>query len=376
MNCQKPTIPGTAQYQDCECATGTGVDCGDWYSSCRNPLWALDHPDECGLLTVTSLDLVPRYQSVAFGRSGAVRVIATFGDGSHADVTGESTIGSSDASISHHLGGGIVTGDKIGTAFLTATWHGTLATGSVSVFDNACAESAPWDVVVIADDASVATMTQRATIAGVTVSALRRFRTNVDYARSIYAFVLSLDLLDNGLFIPGVGWDAYAANPIGIGGSTRTGRDRIWTGYEWSDHTCPFPNVSLAFGSMGNRIMKAFEIFQSGRPEAKKLLVLFSTGGDTGCNPSYRGAAAAVALNGIDIAVITPLSPSDTVVSPCEAPYSAYSALQDCASRPCLFFGAGNGGLDAGSGITGKLLRLACEDCIGSSGPGVGTWLV
>jgi hypothetical protein len=366
--CPTPTIPGTAIYSECECPAPGTINCDDWYTSCRNPLYALDHADDCGLLTVTELALEPESLPIAVGRSGKVKVVALFSDGRTADVTGEASIGTSDASISRHLGDGVMDGLDVGTTGVTATWKGKLATGSVVVFDNACVASQPWDVVVVADDGYILISHERATAWGGYRVARRRAYAGVDYTQMIFNFSLSLDLFDNGLFVLGVGWTT--GTPTGVGG-TRTGRDRIWNGAQWSDSIGPvdYVRINPAAGNIGGALMDAYGIILTGRPDARKIVVLFSTGGETGCSSGIAGAAQAIKNAGIELVVVTPLTVNDTHLrSGCNPLVTAYSVLQAAASSPCLFV---DGLMGSPAGIPSQLMRVVCEGC-SSSGQGIG----
>lgn len=120
--------------------------------------------------------------------------------------------------------------------------------------------------------------------------------------------------------------------------------------------------------------MKAYEAFQSGRPDARKLVVLFTTGDERNCNPGMLGACQALALNGIEVAVVTPLTANSPVYSPCYsnqfALVTAHSILSQCASSSCLFVDGDRGGLAGAMAIPSQLLRMTCEGC--SSGVGIG----
>lgn len=367
MNCSTtPSVPGHVIVD--QCSSDVGSKCGDdWFSSCRNPLYALDNPGECGLLTVSSISIDPGLVSIAEERSGAIRVIATFSDGRTADVTGESDIATSDITVSRSLGGGILTGEKVGQAVLTASWKSKLAQGQVRVFDNVCVQSQPWDVVVVADEGMVFSSIYRASKNG-PVRADKRMPSNArfGYSARIMALQLSMDLLDPGDFVAGEGWDGSTI-PMGLGGS-RVGRDRIWAG-RWTQYVAYDPNVAGDEGDTGAKLMRAFEIHQGGRVDARKLVVLLSTGGETACNPGIAAACAALRNADIEVVVITPLRSTDPVYNACASTQStlvtAHSVLSDAASSPCLFFDAAKGD------VYGQVLRIVCGGC-SNSGVGIG----
>lgn len=367
MNCSAtPSIPGKVVVDQCSDAAS---HCGDdWYSSCRNPLYALDNPGECGLITVSSIALDPALVSIAEERSGTVRVIATFSDGRTADVTGESSVATSDATVSRSLGGGILTGESVGQAVLTASWRSKLAQGQVVVFDNVCVQSQPWDVVVVADEGMVFGSIFRASLTG-PVRALKRLPSTArfGYSARILALQLSMDLLDPGDFVGGEGWDG-STTPMGLGG-LRAGRDRIWAG-RWSQYVTTDPNVVAGDeGDTGAKLARAFEIHQGGRVDARKIVVLLSTGGETECTPGIAAACAALTNAGIEVVVITPLRSTDPVYNACASTAStlvtAHSVLAAAASSDCLFFDSAKGD------VYGQVLRIVCGGCSGS-GEGIG----
>lgn len=369
MSCP-PTRPGTDTYTDHGSSTPSTGGCGNWYSSCRNPLYALDHQSECGAVQVAYLDLVPSTVELAKGRSAYVRLIATFADGRVADVTGEGTFGVEDQTVATSSGAGMIQGVDVGSANLTGTWRGLLATGSVSVFDNQCVESRPWDVVIVADDAAewvsgtVSVVHGSAVVRG---RALRRLQTPYanQYSQAMLALQLSMDLLDSTAFDPRAGWSVAGGLRPGIG--PRTGLDRIAFpgGPGWTNTIQAFPGGRP---DVGRAIMEAYALHGIGRSDARKVIVIFSTGGESLCSPGMLAAANAVKGAGIHVAVVTPLGSGDLVYSFCNQPQTAWAVLQQ-ASSTCLFFDQTTGNIQAN--VMANTLRIACEGC-GSSGSGIG----
>jgi len=367
------------------CGTGTtggggGGACSDWYSSCRNPLYALDHPDECdsGSLAVSELSLTPATMTIPAGRGGYVQAIAHFNDGRSADVTGETAFTSADTGVVIALGKGLLDGVAPGTTTITGIWNGKLAVATVTVEAAACIAAVPWDVVVVADDGSVWVEAPVFTIrneASVRARALRRFQSNARdvYPAAILQLMLSMDLLDAGTVAAADGYVAGGWNqvslPEGIGGS-REGNDRIWTGSEWSSYVDMRPCFLNAGGDTGKALMDAAQILLgSGRPGARKLVVLYSAGAESSCSPSIRSAANVVVGNAIDLAVVTPLrSTNAEVVSPCDL-IPTHVVLSEIPSATCFFF---DGGAMSSSGVFGAILATVCGGCSGSSGGGVG----
>jgi hypothetical protein len=364
---------------DASAGSGAGGSCSDWYTSCRNPLYALDHPDECGSgLAVSELVITPPAMTIPAGRGGYLQAIALFNDGRAADVTGETAFASADTGVLVSLGNGLIEGVAAGATAVTGIWNGKTAVAEVTVSDVGCIADVPWDVVVVADDGVVwveAPVFVVRNEASQKARALRRIQSNARqfYPAAILQLMLSMDLLDSG----GVtsadgyvaeGWTSTAPLPTGIGG-TRAGSDRIWTGSQWSNQVDTATCFIDAQGDTGKALMDAAQILvSSGRPGARKLVVLFSTGGEKSCSPSIRSAAATLVGNGFDLAVVTPLSASDTaVVSKCDL-MPAHAMLQEIPSAPCYFFD----GASPKGGVFSAMLATVCGGCSGSSGQGFG----
>lgn len=374
MTCEIKEFTGYTCEEAAQCAGGAaGGD--EWFNSCRNPLYAFEHQDTCGTLVISSLAATPAEQTLSLGRSGYVQAIVTFDDGRSADVTGEASFASSDSGIVVSLGGGLFEGVAAGTAIVTAIWGGKTAMATLNVTAAGCVDDQPWDVVVVADDGDVWIDGGRYIpgIGGSTrVRAFRRAASTAAtaYPADILQLMLSMDLLDSGEITAADGFALGGWNPIaypsGIGG-TRTGSDRIWTGTEWTNQVTMAPCFINAQGDTGRKLADAAQILiGSGRPGARKLVVLYSTGGETTCNPGLTAAGNVLHANGILLAVVTPLTESDSnVVSPCEQ-IPAYAVLGALPSTPCLFFGGG----DSGAGVFASMLSTVCGGC--SSGDGIG----
>lgn len=370
MSCP-PSIPGVAIVTDySNTTTPTAGSCGDWYNSCRNPLYALDHQSECGTVEVVQLDLAPPDVEIQAGRTSYARLLATFADGRIADVTGQGTFVVENSAVAVSAGAGIIRGVATGACAITGTWRGLLATGTVTVVSNECVESLPWDVVVVADDGAEWVSGFVSVVRGVNTvrgRALRQLSSSAarQYPQAILSLQLSMDLYDDPAFDPFGGWSASGLSTRPSIG-TRTGTDRIaFAGIAgWSDKIMPF---SGGTSDPGKAIMQAYGMHQSGRTGVRKLIVVFSTGGENRCNPSILEACTACKNAGIHVAVVTPLGVDDPVYSWCHYPQTAWSVLQQSASQ-CMFFDSINGNIHA---TTGSILRIGCEGC-GSSGSGIG----
>ena len=373
------------QFTGYTCSTtgggSAGSRCGcDWYSSCRNPLYAFDHPDECGTadMTLTGLDLVPKSQTIIRGRSGYFGVIARFSDGRTADVTGESVVrpADSDVATSPETVPGLVDGVEVGTTTVTGTWRGRFATGDLAVVAETCVSNDPWDVVVVVDDGGVF-MSAPVTlgpgpgggVGDITLArALRRFNSTAAaaYPVSIIPLLLAMDLRDTGALglHVGSGWETETGLGGTVVGTARTGADRIWVpGSGWTNEIPAVRPYIDAGSNVGGGLIDAWGALMGpdGRADARKLVVLFSTGGETSCSPSARSAADVLVAAGVDVAVITPLQSSDTHIrSFCDAGMAAYDSLSLIPSPTCLFFPGAEYMADFGD-----VLRSACESCGG-----------
>lgn len=357
------------------CPTQTSQSgCCDWFSSCRNPLYAFDHPSECGgSMTLESVALVPANQTITKGRSGYVRVIATFSDGRSADVTGESVLVSGDSSVVSVPGtaAGLLDANDAGEVTVTGAWRGRVATGSVEVVEAACVTDAPWDVVVVVDDGAVFVASPVAVVRNeqsVMVRAMRRYNSSAAaaYPASVLGLMLSMDLVDGGGVASylGTGWDAQVSPGTAIG-TSRTGQDRIWTPSDgWKGEIAAVAPFISAGSGIGPALIDAWSALMGpgGREEAHKLVVLYSTGGETVCSPSAMSAADVLVAAGIHVAVITPLKASDThIQSFCFPGLPAHAMLSQVASSTCLFL---DGQIPMEFSFA-NVLRLSCEDCGG-----------
>jgi hypothetical protein len=81
---------------------------------------------------VTSLEVLPRTMSLDEGASAPVTVIATYDDGSTADVTGEVAWETANSVVARAVQG-IVHANAAGATDLTARWNGHAATAQVEV---------------------------------------------------------------------------------------------------------------------------------------------------------------------------------------------------------------------------------------------------
>ena len=112
--------------------------------------------------------------------------------------------------------------------------------------------------------------------------------------------------------------------------------------------------------------MTAIQAHVRGRANVNKLIVAYTTGGESFCNPSLRTAASIAKSAGIMVAVVTPLTGDESpqFTSFCDFPISAYSTLNATAS-PCLFFPAVATGF-LQTNVFNSIVLAACnarDDC-------------
>jgi hypothetical protein len=375
MSCDNPgplKIPGTVVVS--ECNQETTAECSASAESCRNPLYAFDHPTECGWLGISRIELVPPNQTVIKGRAGVVTVNVKFSDGRVANVTDESTIGSSQQTVARYAGGGLVEGVSAGTSALVASWKGRTATGQIKVVEAACVDTRPIDLVLVMDDLAVLLGQQIRLITGeiVQVPFKRIPSSENDLPWGAWAFLESMDLID-----------------VSIPNGNRTGNDRLWDGFQWVNTFTksamigaiaqqPSGFTGYSGADAASRILAATSIVLTGRPTARKAILLVSTGSDGAdafaCTQTggILGAAAVARANGVELFVVTPLSPSDEAYSFCNFPMKSYDVLAQAATTDCHFFPAGGGGSPRSVG------EMLLDSCTGlcSSGSGVGLYLL
>lgn len=347
------SLPGNVTITDYNCKEGGEVVATCEVNPCDNPFYAVEHPGECNL-TVTLLRLDPSSQEIKKGRSGMVRVIAQFSNGAEADVTDEAIVTTDDSSIAEYASSGVVNGNEVGSTAAHGTWKGLSASGSITVTDAACLDAQSWDVVFVLDQ-SVGTyfVKHQAYIPRMGFKYLRVGGAAGEvrqYAQTALSFMLSMHLRSQ--FRP----DIEARDRIAV---VLTGDGHPYVHLSWSDSVQPIISTPM-YGDnrLGEALNLAKALFASGRPEARKVCVVFTGGAETFCNPPYRSVAHQMKLEGIEVAIATPVGPGDGLFSACSYPATVYSSLQQAAS-PCLFFG-GITWRNVAS-VMGSILSTACE---------------
>lgn len=328
-----------------EVSTGCTGDATD--DPCLNPFYALDNPDVCDAISVSSLRIEPSALTITKGRRGTIRIVAVFSNGKEGEVTGDAVIETGDDGISKYVGNGVVTGADEGATWVEGIWNGMAARGTVTVIDNPCvADTGPWDVVFILDQAVGTTLMAgrqpayyKSGVSGVRLEGEPHFywKRVVTDPNSPDIFDASLLSIQHSLSLvnqedpsdPGV--DRFALVVTG------DGEPRV----EWG-----WSNVlrDAAFGGhfsdarLGAAVERARILFQSGRTGVRKLCVLLTCGSEWSCNPPLFAAAAALKADGIELAIVSPVGPYSQSQSTCTYPQTTFAYLQNAAS-PCLMFG-------------------------------------
>lgn len=341
---------------------------------CLNPFYALDNPAICDAIAVSSLRLEPSALTITKGRRGTIRVVATFSNGQEGVVTDEAVIETGDDGISKYLTKGVVSGADAGATWVEAIWNGMAARGTITVIDNPCvADTGPWDVVFILDQAVGSTLLAnrqpafyRSGVSGVRIEAQPHFywqRVVTDpnspdfFDEALWAFQHALSLV-NAEDPSDPGLDRLALVVTGDGeprvewGWSNVVRDEAFGG-------------SLSDARLGAAVERARILFQSARPEARKLCVLLTCGSEWSCNPPLFSAAAALKAEGVELAIVSPVGPYSQAQSTCTYPQTTFAYLQNAAS-PCLMFG--NSAYVTLSNVLAGVTAEACGGPCASSG--------
>ncbi len=347
------SLPGSAILTDYACdPVATDSTCS--VSACRNPLWAIDHPDDCDAPTVTGVRTEPENISIVAGRRGHVRVVAEFSNGTEADVTDIASLVAEDTGVAEVVSqsAGVVRGLVAGEAWVDGAFGGFTARSTVSVLDSADVDSVTWDVVFVLDlSAANHVISSRSLTA--------------DQSRVVRTFSGS------EIAVPGYYWQAN--RPIGDGASIDVlddlvkqaqlplsltndwdddeGADRfalVVTGdghpYVYQSWTDAYTEAPFAYAyadcALGDAMERAQTLLASARTASRKLVVVFSAGTETSCSPPAKTVATAIKTAGHKVAVVTPLEAvsrtGTTLYSACSYPQTAYDNLQETASPGCF----------------------------------------
>lgn len=353
------SVPGSVEIAEYGCTvsgSGSGSNSGSTTSgsssgacsndSCENPLYAIDHQDTCGSLTVVSLRLEPENARVPAGRKCLIRTVAVFSDGQEANVTTEASYAVEDEDIAEHVDDGVFLGHEVGVIWVEAVWRGVSTRGTLTVFDGTCVNAQPWDVVIVIDNAIGCYLLPNSpqmsysTIPGAYTKVPHRYWYRPGQnIRSIDLFddqVIALQLamsLKNTFEPTDPGNDRVAI--------VNTGDGLPYVHTAWTD-TMVVSGIDvsapLADCKLGVAFQKAQQLFAAGRADARKLMVVYTHGAESSCAPPARSVAYALQAAGVEVAIITPVSTASDARSVCSYPQRVFENLEDMAS-PCLFFG-------------------------------------
>lgn len=347
------TLPGTVSITEYACdPVATSASCS--LDACRNPLWAIDHPDDCEAPTLSSIRLEPENISIVAGRRGHVRVVAEYSNGTEADVTESASLLAETTGVAEVISSadGVVRGLVAGEAWVDGAYGGYTARSTVSVLDSTDVDSVTWDVVFVLD-LSVAN------------HLLASRSLTADASRVVRSFSGS------EIVVPGYYWRAL--RPIGDGASIDifddlikqaqlplslandwdddAGADRfalVVTGdghpYKFQDWSSDYMTAPFAYAyanvALGDAMEVAQTLLASARAASRKLVVVVTAGGETSCSPSAKSVATTIKTAGDKVAVVTPLESvsrtGTTLYSACSYPQTSYSNLQETASPGCF----------------------------------------
>lgn len=347
------SLPGTVTIAELRCDP-VATDSTCTVDLCRNPLWAIDHPDDCTAPTLTAVRTEPENISIVAGRRGHVRVVAEFSNGAEADVTDAASLIAEDTGVAEVVSeaDGVVRGLAAGEAYVDGAYGGFTARTTVSVLDSTDVDSVSWDVVFILDLAAanhvLSSRSQVAAASRVTQSFSGSEMTVPGYywrALRPIGDGASIDVFDDLL--------KQAQLPLSLAndwdddpGDDRfalvvTGDGNPYTYQGWTDTymTAPFA-FAHADCALGDAMELAEALLGTARPASRKLVVVFTAGSETSCSPSAKSVATTIKAAGNKVSVVTPLeSVSRTgtaIYSACSYPQLAYDNLQEMSSPGCF----------------------------------------
>lgn len=342
------STPGSVTLTEYGCGTASEAACT--ITACRNPLWAVDHPDDCTAPTLTGIRTEPETLSVVAGRRGHVRVVAEYSNGSEADVTEFAILASGDADTAEVVSApeGVVRGVAAGEIWVEAAYQGYADRTTVTVLSATNVDSATWDVVFVLDLSAANHVIASQSLPANQSRVLQAFSGSTETVPGFYWKALrpvgdgiSIDVFDDLL--------KQAQLPLSLlnewdddPGDDRfalvvTGNGTPYTYQPWTDAYIEAP-FAYAYSdcALGEAMQKAQTLLASARAESRKLVVVFTAGGETSCSPPAKTVATAIKGAGHKVAVITPLESvsrtGTTIYSACSYPQTAYANLQEMAS--------------------------------------------
>lgn len=347
------SLPGTVTVTEYTCAsTATGSSCS--VDPCRNPMWAILHPDDCTEPTLTGVRVEPENISIVAGRRGHIRVVAEFSNGTEADVTPEATLTADDAGAAEVVSSseGVVRGLVAGEAYVDGAYEGYTARSTVTVLASTDVDSVTWDVVFVLDlSAANHVMASRS----LTADASRVVRTFSGSEMVVPGFYwqslrpigdgASIDVFDDLIKQAQLplslanDWDDDAGDDRFALVVTGDGHPYVYQGWTDTYTTAPFA-YAFADCALGEAMQLAQTLLASARAGSRKLIVVFTAGTETSCSPTAKSIATLVKAAGHKVAVVTPLESvsrtGTTIYSACSFPQTAYANLQEMASASCF----------------------------------------
>lgn len=350
-------IPGSVEITEYACdPVATDSTCS--VDPCRNPLWAIDHPDDCDAVTLTAVRTEPENISIVAGRRGHVRVVAEFSNGSEADVTDAASLTAEDTGVAEVVSAsdGVVRGLAAGEAYVDGAYGGYTARTTVSVLDSTDVDSVSWDVVFVLDLSAANHVISSRSLTADASRVVRSFSGSEAVVPGYYWQALrpigdgaSIDVLDDLLKQAQLSlsltndWDDDPGDDRFALVVTGDGHPYTYQGWTDTYITAPF---AYAFSdcALGDAMEQAQALIGTARTASRKMVVVFTAGTETSCAPSAKSVATAIkAVVGNKVAVVTPLESvsrtGTTIYSACSFPQTSYDNLQETASPGCFFGG-------------------------------------
>lgn len=348
------TLPGEVSISEFRCdPEASEATCS--VDPCRNPLYAIDHPDDCASApTLSGVRVEPENISIVAGRRGHVRVIALFSNGTEAEVTEEASLIAEDSGVAEVVSEeyGVVRGLAEGEAYIDGAYGGYTARATATILASTDVASVLWDVVFVLDLSAANHVLASRSLAADESRVVREFSGSPTVLPSYYyrwsrpiGDGASIDIFDDLIL--------SAQLPLSLTNDfdEDEGDDRfalVVTGdghpYTYSSFSGDLTSAPFAYAypdaDLGGALSRASSLLSSARASARKLVVIFSAGTESRCSPSARSVATTIKTGGAKVFVISPLESvsrtGTTIYSSCSYPETAYSYLQSLASPGCF----------------------------------------
>lgn len=352
------SLPGSVDLTEYACdPVATDSTCTS--DPCRNPLWAIDHPDDCdNAPTLTGVRTEPENISIVAGRRGHIRVVAEFSNGTEADVTDAASLVVEDTGVAEVVSeaDGVVRGLVVGEAWVDGAYGGYTARSTVTVLDSTDVDSVSWDVVFVLDLSAANHVISSRSLTATQSRVVRTFSGSELTAPGFYwrsnrpiGDGASIDVLDDLVKQAQLSlsltndWDDDEGNDRFA--LVVTGDGHPYVSSSWSSAYIEAP-FAYAYSdcALGDAMERAQTLLASARTASRKLVVVFSAGTETSCAPPAKTVATAIkAVVDDKVAVITPLEAvsrtGTAIYSACSFPQTAYANLQEAASPGCFYGG-------------------------------------